>query len=162
MNTNPEIVGFLQCRYLRPDLAVKPPFSTRPEAHDNRHPLGKAIWARMLFTSQTGVRLRKHLGPEICDAAEWDNASPKIGSRSSDAFPADVPYILRVIDEEGRPPIILTFGNVARDGVAAALARCAEYQPRVIHATHPACRLYPRASLEAMRQAIEDCLGAPR
>lgn len=151
-----EIVGFLQCRYLRAGLRKHPAFA-KPGAMDNRHPYGKALWARMLFTSQTGKVLRRHLGDEICDATEWDNASPEIGQCSSASFPADPTYIFRVLKEEGWPPIVLTFGTVARAGVRAALSMDLEhncYSPTVIHATHPACRLYPGAALDSMRRAI--------
>jgi hypothetical protein len=82
----------------------------------------------------TGRRIKAAFGESLCDEIVWEEASPKIASKSSGAFPADVGHMQSVIVRE-TPDVVLCFGLIAQSGFRQLLNR-----PMMIPAPHPAAR----------------------
>lgn len=86
---------------------------------------------------KSGQVLRRVFG-NLCEEMIWEEASPEIGGHSSSSFPANIPHLVRVI-EEIRPHIIIGFGRIAEDGLTQVM-RDAVYGKRWIFTTHPTAR----------------------
>lgn len=126
------VVGFLQNQWVRGGISprLERAFAERPKFR-------RDMLDRLLFGGcTTGRRLRSHFGRAACDAIRWDEASPQVGSQSSDVFPADPDHIRAVLAEE-RPAIVLAFGKVATDALPPLLPSGA----RLIVGPHPAARM---------------------
>lgn len=98
---------------------------------------GNRYWRRatyqFLFAGcVTGRRLKKAFGPLI-DQIEWEEATREIaGDSKTICLPQ--PEHIRAVLEELKPRVVLTFGNVAGDAVAAI------WTGPLIRVRHPAAR----------------------
>lgn len=99
-----------------------------------------------LAKSHTGKRLAKML-PVPLEAVTIVNASPKIGTKSQDAFPADLEYLQEKI-AEADPDVILAFGSIASDGLE--MLGVEYYQ-----LPHPARRDISVADFASIRESLE-------
>lgn len=100
----------------------------------------KFIRTWLFWSCLTGKRLKAAFGEDLCDEILWEEASPQIGAVSSAAFPADAHHIAEAIRIH-KPELVLTFGKIAREGVALALPRLGNLRyVKVFNAPHPAAR----------------------
>jgi hypothetical protein len=136
-----KILAFLQNQWFKPS-SIKT--IERMYATHGATPEGRAsVNARLLFyRSLTGRRLKAAFG-DLCDSIVWEEASRRVGDKSTSKFPADPQHVVAVI-EHFKPSIVLTFGSIALNGVLAALplfaAKTSPCRFEVISAPHPACR----------------------
>lgn len=147
-----KIVGFLQNQWFADPVRVRQIYERHGQDLGDRADLN----ARFLFAGggMTGLRLRKAFGGDLCDAMVWENASPRLGGKSSDCFPADPAHIAAVIDFH-RPSMLVIFGRVARELAGVPIAR----EIVRIYAPHPAARgtehhLHLLRSAAATRRAL--------
>src|SRR5687768_9061735 len=92
-----------------------------------------------LFSScQTGTRLRRAFGEDLCDEIVWEETSRKMGGYSASAYPAEPEHMLAVIKRHN-PDLVITFGKVAQRGLAEAYGMIA-IPFNLIEAPHPAAR----------------------
>jgi hypothetical protein len=110
------IVAFLQNQWF-PGLAAKRMemlYAKHGATPDDRADMNARY---LFFRCLTGQRLRDAFGEDLCDKIVWENANPKIGSKSSDRFPPDPEHIRKVLDHF-KPKAVLALGAEAGKGVA--------------------------------------------
>jgi len=122
------ILAFLQNQWFKDPEAARQVFARHPEHRE------RLVATYLFMGCLTGRRLLEVFGEELCDEIVWEECSPEIGGKSSSAFPADLDHIRKAIDKH-RPDVILAFGKIAGDAMAAIRPLT-----RVIRAPHPAAR----------------------
>ncbi len=157
-----KVLAFLQNQWFpeRSVEGVRRIFWAYPERRNE-------LIARFLFyRCRTGKVLRHIFGDDWCDGIIWENASPEIGSKPSDAYPADVEHMYRAIMLH-KPSMVLAFGRIAGNGLLSVLRFCHELpvaQPsafKFIVGPHPAARTADvLATLRKMREDLDTATAA--
>jgi hypothetical protein len=96
----------------------------------------------LFFRCLTGRRLLAAFGDDARNRIIWENASPKLAGKSDGAFPADIEHMAGAIRHH-MPDVVLTFGRIATDGLAAATLAHADLRSpgfRTYSGPHPAAR----------------------
>lgn len=99
--------------------------------------------------SMTAKRLQEAFGNMLKEMT-FENASPRIGNKSSDKFPPDLEHIKAVIDHV-QPLLIVTFGKIAHDGVSKVWP-----QEQLLPLPHPVARQLEPGEWKAWRQTVQD------
>lgn len=137
-----KILAFLQNQYFKNPEKVREIYARRPN-HRNK------LIASFLFAGcLTGRRLRESLGPELCSAIIWEEASREIGGHSGSVFEPDLEHIRQSISDHA-PDLILCFGKVAGN----ALKQLHLAQP-IIYGPHPASRQNAMVGLIEMKADV--------
>lgn len=152
------ILAFLQNQWFKDPEGIKAIMAENPERR-NRY-----IQAYLFMGCVTGQRLKQALGEKLCNDIIWEEASPKIAGRSSGAFPADVDHITSAIIKF-KPQIVLAFGQIAIQGVEAAVATQLEHYPepidfRFITGPHPAARMNVMGRLNEIGDLLKGLSGS--
>ncbi len=134
--SQPTVVAFLQNQWFpaRHLATIELAYRLHGPTPEDRADLNARY---LFFRCLTGRRLRAAFGDELCDRIVWENASPRIATEASGAFPPDLGHIRSVIGHF-RPAAILTFGVPATKGVWAAMGD--GDQTPVFTGPHPAAR----------------------
>jgi hypothetical protein len=147
------ILAFLQNQWFRDPEGIEQMFKEKPERR-NRY-----IQAFLFMGCLTGRRLKDALGEQLCDDIIWEEASPKVGGRSSSLFPADLKHICSALITH-RPDIVLAFGKIAVEGVRAAI-KLDEFENhpepltfQLFTGPHPAARTDPMPRLREIADRI--------
>lgn len=123
-----KILGVLQNQWFKDPGRVRMLFENNPA-------IRRPYLRRTLFAGcRTGTVLRATLGPELCQAIIWEEASKQIGSVSASTFPADVVHLIETIADV-KPDVVIAFGKVAGDALALLV-----YPNQLIRAPHPCAR----------------------
>jgi hypothetical protein len=142
-----KILAFMQNQWFRDPDKVRSMLE-REQDPVRRERLRRSLIKYALFAGcKSGRVLRKHFG-DLCDEIHWEEASPQIGGRASDAFPPDLVHMAAVIAGL-KPDLIITFGKVAAEG----LAQLGEITAAIVAAPHPAAR-HPTAGAELTAAAV--------
>jgi hypothetical protein len=125
--------------------------------------LEKQCWltaAYLFMGCLTGRRLRQTFGEDLCEHIEWAEASPRLGAKSSDAFPAEPQHIAKVI-RHFNPGIVIGFGKIAANGVLQTMPLLAADTSRrefyFTSAPHPAAR--HATVMDELRKVAADVKG---
>lgn len=85
----------------------------------------------LFWNCPTGKRLKATFGEKLIDQIIWEESTRDIGSTARQVFPANLTHMRQVI-ELHQPRIIVTFGKVAGDALAAVWQGATE---RCVHPT---------------------------
>ena len=148
-----KVLAILQNQWFNDPDHVRHLFDRYPRAR--RRMIAYALFAGC----KTGRILKLAFGEEWCRKIVWEEASPEIGGKASSVFPADPAHLRAVIDEV-KPTIILAFGRIASDGIAAIMPM-PDLVPAatIINVIHPTARGVDTLPLLRDARAILDKLA---
>jgi hypothetical protein len=127
------ILAVMQNMWVREPLRVAAMLA-RQETDHQREKLRRLLIERALFAGcKTGRILRQVFG-DLCEEMVWEESTREIASNPRDTFPPDDRHIRAIINEVA-PSLIVTFGKIAGDAVAAIGPA-----QRVIPLPHPCAR----------------------
>lgn len=144
-----KVLAIMQNQWLRDPERMRRLIARYPNSR--RRALTFALFAGC----RTGRVLQQVFGAERCSAIVWDEASPEIGAHASSVFRADHEHI-RATLAEVKPDVVLAFGRVASEALAAIGPAAL-----LIGGPHPVARgadTLPR--LRAMRDILDTYTAA--
>lgn len=127
-------------------------------ARARRYNSDQAYHKRVLLLSMSGRRLMRAFGRREYWAIWWENASLQYENFHGYNPGYDLRHILKVLREQ-RPGVVLTFGNVAREGVRVAVdevLRWDERRMRVMGCHHPNARHRTQADLDEFARKVKN------
>lgn len=125
------IVAFLQNPWFPPGT---------DERHLTNYQIDVDFRRRVLSMSMTGKRLVEAFGQEWYHKIWWDNANPVAAEKASGALIPNETHIKMVVEQQ-KPELILTFGILARDGLHRALWLTDMTWIPLLHCHHPNARV---------------------
>ncbi|HTH49541.1 MAG TPA: hypothetical protein VMB21_18650 [Candidatus Limnocylindria bacterium] len=129
MNANlPVVLAVMQ------NMWVKDPVRVRSQIEKHGPEYRRRLIAMALFMGcVSGRRLQKAFGEELCSRIVWDESTRQIEGDAKTIPPSDPEHVQALLAEL-KPAVVLTFGKVAYERVAAF------WKGKVIALPHPAAR----------------------
>jgi len=116
MNTDRRIVAFLQNQWFDRPLIVERAYAAHAGDIFRQCRLTEAY---LFMGCLSGRRLQAAFA-DLRDQIAWANASPKIGSKSSDTFEPDPQHMAKIV-QHFKPEIVIGFGKLAQEGILKML-----------------------------------------